>query len=348
MKRDLLKNQVLKLIVEEYIADAKPIGSVYLINKHQIQVSSATIRNVMADLEKEGLIQKSHTSSGRIPTFKGYEFYAKYLTNNVDEQMSERIKDIFARRRSSIDGIIDEAVSIISKITKLTVITSESAAQELLKSIALTPISDELSIIVIITSSGRVDTKELRLNQQLKLNDLKIAIRIFQERLHNIPLVEIPQTIKSLEPLLRNKIKHFEQLIESFVSQIFTSYVNMSQNHVFGKSYIIQAQDIERNNLVQIIDLIEKQSIWEAIDEKNYLEENLKLEILPSNASLISKRLNLNGHVKDISIVGPSRMDYSQAKNILNMIEKYALNLNATQAAHEPKLITAEKEKKNA
>lgn len=339
MKRSELKNNVLKLIVEEYISDAKPVGSIYLINKYDLNVCSSTIRNVMVALEDDGLIQKSHISSGRIPTAQGYEYYAKYLTRNIEDQMAEKIKDIFAHRRASIDATIDEAVSIISQITKLTVITSETKGTELLKSIALTPISETVSIIVIITSSGKVDTKELKLNSHLKLNDLKIAIRIFQERLHNIPLAQIPETIATLEPILREKIKNYEQLIESFVSQIFTSYVNMTQNHVFGKSYIIQAQDIERNNLVNIIELIEKQSIWESIDENNYLEENLKLEILPSNASLISKRLNINGHIKDVSIVGPARMDYSKAKNILQMIEKYALG-----ASNEPKLIANAKE----
>ena len=94
MKRNGLKNHVLKLIVEEYVADAKPVGSVYLINKYELKVSSATIRNIMVDLETAGLIQKSHTSSGRIPTARGYEFYAKYLTIAIEDQMAEKIKDL--------------------------------------------------------------------------------------------------------------------------------------------------------------------------------------------------------------------------------------------------------------
>lgn len=129
--------------------------------------------------------------------------------------------------------------------------------------------------------------------------------------------------LKMLEPILREKIKNYEQLIESFVSEIFTRYTNRTSNNIFGKSHIIKSHDIERNNLAKIIDLIENQSIWESIDEQNCLEDNLKLEILPSNASLISKRLNINGKIKDISIIGSTRMDYSKAKNILNMIEKY-------------------------
>lgn len=322
MKRSELKNKILKLIVEEYISEAKPIGSVYLINKYKLDISSATVRNIMVELEKENLIEKAHTSSGRQPTIDGYEFYAKFLSTSIDEKMKSKIKDIFSRRRTSIDDTIDEAVSIISEISKLTVITSDIKSDELLKSITLTPISEMNAIVVIITSSGRVDSKEFKLTSNLKMDDLKIAIRIFQERLHNVLLSKIPERVELLKPILKEKIKDYERLIEMFVDQVFTSYVNIASNKVFGKSYLIQAKDIERNQLVHIINLIENQSIWESINEKHYLEDNLKLEILPNNTSLISKRLNIDGQKKEVSVVGPVRMDYSKVKNILNVIEE--------------------------
>lgn len=318
------KNQILKYIVDEYVSNSKPVGSVYLINKYKMNISSATARNIMVILEKENLIEKSHTSSGRIPTPKGYEYYAKYLTINEEDKLASKIKDIFASRRSSIDNIIDEAVSIISEASKLTLVTSENKNDELLKSITLTPISNEIAIIVLITSSGKVDTKELKLSKRLNLDDLKIAIRIFQERLHNVKLVDIPKSIESLKPILKQHIKNYEELIQTFVIGVFQNYKNIANNKIYGKSHLIKSQDIKRQELANIIELIENQSIWESINEKNYLDENLKLEILPSNTSIISKRLLLNGSVKDVSVIGPTRMDYSKAKNLLNIIEKYA------------------------
>ena len=261
MRRENLKNEILKIIVEEYVYEPKPVGSVYLINKYNLDVSSATVRNVMADLEKEKFIEKSHTSSGRIPTTLGYEYYAKYLSSDIDEKLNSKIKDIFANRRSSIDHTINEAVSIISEISKMTVVTSEYKDGETLKSIALTPINDNVAIIVIITSGGRVDSKELNLIKNIKINDLKIAIRIFQERLHNVKLSEIPEVLKTLEPILKERIKNYEELIETFVTHVFTQYVHASNNQVFGKSYIIQSRDIQRQELAHIIDLIEHQSI---------------------------------------------------------------------------------------
>lgn len=323
MRNPEIRNKILKCIVEEYISSSKPVGSVNLINKYNLSISSATVRNIMVELEKENFIEKSHTSSGRIPTPKGYEYYAKFLTSTEEDKLASKIKDIFANRRSSIDAVIDEAVSIISEASKLTVVTSENKNDELLKSITLTPINDNSAIIVLITSDGRVDSKELKLSSKLNLDDLKIAIRIFQERLHNVKLVDIPHAIEALKPVLEKHIKNYEELIQAFVVGIFQSYKNIANNKVYGKSHLIKSQDIKRQELAQIIELIENQSIWESINDKNYLEENLKLEIFPSNASIISKRIMFNGITKDVSVVGPTRMDYSKAKNILNIIEKY-------------------------
>ncbi len=318
------QNEILKYIVEEYVSSSKPVGSVFLIQKYNLSISSATVRNVMASLEKEGMIEKSHTSSGRIPTSKGYKYYTKYLTSSTEDKLSIKIKDIFAQRRNSIDNIIDEAVSIISEASKMTVITSQINKEERLMSINFTPITNHDAIIVLITSGGIVDSKELKLSaKKLNINDLKIAIRIFQERLYNVKLIEIASSIETLKPILKENIKNYEELIEAFVNNIFNNYKNRSNNKVFGKSHLIKSDDIQRDELANIIELIEKQSIWESINEKNYLEENLKLEILPSNTSIISKRLSFNGETKDVSVIGPSRMNYAKAKNILNIIEKY-------------------------
>ncbi len=312
------QNEILKYIVEEYVSSSKPVGSVFLIQKYNLSISSATVRNVMASLEKEGMIEKSHTSSGRIPTSKGYKYYTKYLTSSTEDKLSIKIKDIFAQRRNSIDNIIDEAVSIISEASKMTVITSQINKEERLMSINFTPITNHDAIIVLITSGGIVDSKELKLSaKKLNINDLKIAIRIFQERLYNVKLIEIASSIETLKPILKENIKNYEELIEAFVNNIFNNYKNRSNNKVFGKSHLIKSDDIQRDELANIIELIEKQSIWESINEKNYLEENLKLEILPSNTSIISKRLSFNGETKDVSVIGPSRMNYAKAKNIL-------------------------------
>lgn len=324
MKANKNKDVILKYIIDEYISSSKPVGSVYLIEKYKLNISSATVRNIMALLEKENLIEKSHTSSGRIPTSKGYEYYAKNLIKDEnDEEILIKIKHIFEQRKLSIDIIIDEAVSIISEASKMTVITSEEQIEERLKSLTLTPINECVAIIVLITSSGRVDSKELRLSKNLNLNDLKIAIRIFQERLQNTKLIDISHSIELLKPILKKHIKNYEELIETLVTNIFVSYKNISKNKVFGKQHLIKSSDIKRQELANIIELIENQSIWESIDNKNHLEDNLKLEILPSNTSIFSKRLTIKNKVKDISVVGPKRMDYSKAKNILNIIERY-------------------------
>ena len=90
------KDRILKLIVEDFIQTAQPVGSHYLLDKYNLNVSSATIRNEMNQLEKEGLLEKTHTSSGRIPSTKGYKYYIEHLREKrVDDKIKNELKTIF-------------------------------------------------------------------------------------------------------------------------------------------------------------------------------------------------------------------------------------------------------------
>jgi len=91
------KNNYLKMIVESFIKYGLPIGSENLIKQNKLSVSPATIRNIMISLEKDGLIQKHHISSGRVPSIKGIKYYASELTSSPDELIKSKLKDIFSK-----------------------------------------------------------------------------------------------------------------------------------------------------------------------------------------------------------------------------------------------------------
>ncbi|MGL4343473.1 MAG: heat-inducible transcriptional repressor HrcA [Metamycoplasmataceae bacterium] len=314
--------EIFELIVKFYINTGMPVGSVNLIKKFNLNVSSATIRNIMASLEKKNMIEKSHISSGRIPSTLGLKYYAEFLADTPDEILLNKIKDIFSKRRINIDETIDEAAKLISEISGLTLITSDNSDINdiLLKSISLTQINKNESIVVLITSSGDVFNKTIALNDSMKINDLKVAIRLFQERLIDSKLRELKTKTKILIPLLKKQIKNCDEIIEAFVNNVF--YFNQEHNQkVYGKNFIIKTEDIERDKLNEIIELIENKSIWESIEEFSSKDEKMKIEIQDSNISLMSKRISVGNKSKDISIIGTKRMDYSTAKNVLNIIE---------------------------
>ncbi|MGL5205496.1 MAG: heat-inducible transcriptional repressor HrcA [Metamycoplasmataceae bacterium] len=312
----------LKMIVESFISYGLPIGSENLIKQNNLTVSPATVRNAMAVLEKEGYIEKHHSSSGRIPSIEGIKYYAENLTSSPDKMIELKLKDIFSKRWVSIDETIEQAASEISDLVGLTFVTSNINDKELLKSITLTEIDNNQSIIVLITSTGRVENKIFTLNERIKANDLRIAVRLLQERLVDVPINELSERLELLSQILKEKIKNAEELIVSFVSEIF-DFAAIHNRKIYGKSFIIESEDIKRHDLSKLINLIEHESIWDSIEGRSGEGENLKIDIGPFNTSMISKKITVGNYSKEMSIVGSHRMDYSKAKNILNMIEKF-------------------------
>ncbi len=312
----------LKLIIESYINDGEPVASQTLIKKYNLAISSATVRNEMTSLEKEGMLTKHHVSGGRVPSIKGLNYYAKFLSDGNVEDIDKMLQDIFAKRRISIDATIEEAVSLISNITNMTLVTSSSEANELLKSIQLTPINKENATIVLVTSTGRVESKLIEINNVVSLEDVRISIRLFKERLIDTPLKELAMKMEALAPILSKSVKNYEAVLEQFITKVF-DFHNKIINKVYGNSSLIKAKDIKREDLVHILDMIEHKSIWKTIEGKLDEDETLKIDIKPNNTSIISKKINVDNITKEISVIGTNRLDYRYAKQILYLLEKY-------------------------
>lgn len=254
------QKEYLKLIVDDYIATGSPVASSHFIQKYKLKISSATIRAEMNHLENEGYLQKAHTSSGRIPTTKGYDFYAQNLSTSDDKELINKLKDIFAKRRYSIDLALDEAARAISEIVGITLVTSTSQSGELMKSISLTPINKNMATIVIVTSTGRAVSKILEFSHHLKINDIRIAIRIFKERLVDTPLCELALKVQSLSPLLAQSVKNYEEIIQAFVGKIF-DFHQQTVNKVYGNANLIKSHEIKREDLANLLDLIQHNSV---------------------------------------------------------------------------------------
>ncbi|UUD36848.1 heat inducible transcription repressor HrcA [Mycoplasmopsis californica] len=308
----------LKLIVEMYISTGEPVSSGNLLEQYNLDVSSATIRNAMAKLESMDFLVKEHISSGRIPTVKGFEYYGRYLSEDNDTNVQSKIEDIFAKRRLSIDQTLDEALKKISEAYHLTIVTSKDNSSELLKSIQLIPISERQGTIIIVSSFGNVWSKLIDITSNQNIDDVKIAIRLFKERLVDTPLIELAERSKQLAPIFSKIVKNYETLLKNFVENVF-QFAQRNINTVYNKSNIILSRDISREDLNNLIETIENNSIWKTIENKTEDDKNIKIEIR-GDSTLISRRLENDSQIKEISVVGSKRIDYNAAKTTLNTI----------------------------
>ena len=292
---------IFKLIVETYIQTGEPIGSQKLVEKCDLSCSSATIRNIMAYLEKLEFLEKQHISGGRIPSTKGLEFYAKYLVYNPKKYFNEKLDDLLAKRRLNIDTTLDEAASVISKMANFTVIATTNNASETLKSIQLTPLNENSSIVVLV----------------------KVAIRLFKERLIDIPLIKLSEKANALMPIFQAQVKNYEIIMQKFIKTIFV-FEEETHNKTYNKGAIILSENISREDIAKVFELIEKHSVWEAIENNLDEDNNIKLDLSRPNLSIISKKINFNNskNIKEISVVGPSNINFEESFETINILEK--------------------------
>ena len=318
------QSEIFKLIVEAYIETGEPIGSKKLLEKNKLECSSATIRNIMSELEDFNLLEKLHTSGGRIPSTFGLEYYAKYLVYDPSKYFNQKLDNLLAKRRIRVDATIDEAASIISKMANFTVVATSNNASETLKSIQLTPINDSSAIVVIVTSSGKVDSKMFNYDKkEIELSDLKIAIRLFKERLIDTPLIELSDKAKALAPLFAKQIKNYELILQKFIKTIFV-FEEKTNTKAYNKNAIILSKNINREEIAKVLELIEEQSVWETIENNVDEDNNIKLDLSRPNLSIISKRINFenNENIKELSVVGPSNINFEESFETLDLLEK--------------------------
>ncbi|MCQ3915364.1 MAG: heat-inducible transcriptional repressor HrcA [Mycoplasmoidaceae bacterium] len=261
----LTKRQIdlLKIIVEQYINEATPISSKEVIHDFFKDLSSATIRNEMAYLEKVGLIEKTHTSSGRIPTSLGYEYYRnEILEPSLTVDLRKKLTKIFAKRLTSIETIIDESMAVINETLHLPSIVTTGETNETLKRIDLIPIHKNMAIIIVVTSSANITKNTITFNEGKVLEDISTCIRIFNDRLVDTPLEKLPEKIESIKDIIKNSVENYEFIMQGLVKKIFDIKYQYHTS-VHGTKYLTTQPEFKNdvNKLNEVLDLLDKTSI---------------------------------------------------------------------------------------
>jgi heat-inducible transcriptional repressor len=227
--------KILQIIVDEYAYTAQPISSKEIIEKYMPDISSATIRNEMAYLEKIKLLEKTHTSSGRIPSTDGYKYYeANILQPKLSLNIKKRLQKIFVQRDVSIDSIIDQSVSIINESLQLPSVVTTSQSGELLKRFDLIQIDKHTALILLVTSSGAVNKNTIKLNDEYQLDDLGVCVRIFNDRLIDTSIKDVPSKLKSIKEIIRSAVHEYEFCIRQIIEKIFNFNEVSSNTSVHG------------------------------------------------------------------------------------------------------------------
>ncbi|MBF8982014.1 heat-inducible transcription repressor HrcA [Lutibacter sp. B2] len=323
--------KILQAIIKDFITTAEPIGSRTLAKKYDLGISSATIRNEMADLEELGYLEQPHTSSGRIPSDKGYRLYVDHLMKNGTNPQKQKneIKKKFIKSVGEIEQIIENTAKFISETTKLTsIVLSPQLKQGKLKYVKLVSIDSNVILLIVVSETGIVKNTIIRVDEDYTFNDLEIISRIIDFKLKGIRICDITAFI--IENMYEEVIKY-----SAIVKKIFPALMNALEEMVSIELYL--------EGLTNIFDLPEYHNIDRArnfmtlLDQKEYLidlllsskeelditigKENKHLEM--KNCSLITATYQYNGFiVGKIGVIGPTRMDYSYTTSVVRSITR--------------------------
>ncbi|WP_339034731.1 heat-inducible transcriptional repressor HrcA [Spiroplasma endosymbiont of Cantharis rufa] len=321
------QNLILKSIIEEYIKTALPVGSKRIQEVLTMEVSSATIRNESAFLEEQGFLEKAHTSSGKVPSTKGYRYYVDNLmeSNNI-EDIKVQINEIFKKRGATIDEILEKTSSILSEMTKLATVvaTSEVNGELLLSKIELIPISNKSAVVIFVLSNGAIENKNINLDS-ITLEELRLSINLFNERLVNSKISEIETKSQAMIPVLRQQVKKYEFVLQTLIGALIHTDSNKSRTS--GVKYLLENPEFnDANKIKDIIQFIENASpfVWFNYQSKtNKTTVAIGLETGNENddIAVIGTNFPTKGGGKGaLALVGPKRIEYDKVSKLLEWI----------------------------
>ena len=298
------KKKVLQAIVEEYVNTAEPVSSNALTKNHGLDYSSATIRNEMAELEKCGYLDKTHTSSGRIPSEKGYRYYVDELLNENDISIEEvkYISDKLETKVNEIEDLTKIAANTISEVTHYTTVTIGPKTEE--------QIIKEIKFDEDVTQK-QVETMNYMFNNKLKGQPLETIDRPLEEYLYD----EMTYSINVIKPVIEQLKKVIQEDEKIYLEGANKSFELPEFNSLAVAKNFINVLDTKE----LVADMLNSGI---ADDIQVYIGEESEKEQL-KDFSVVTFKHKINGKdLGTIGIIGPKRMDYSKVISVMKYINK--------------------------
>lgn len=322
------QNELLRLIVETYISIVKPVGSKSLVKK--LKRSSATIRNDMAYLEKLGYLEKTHTSSGRVPSEEGYKYYVDNLMKQkkINDEELNKLQIILDNKSLAASDAIVKCMEIISDITNYTtVVLGKESANNTLKHVSIIPIDDHKVVAVVVTNTGHVENKQSIIPDNISISEIVKACEIINTSLVGTKLSDINQKLEyDIKPIIVDKIKGYESVMKFFHDAFNDFAVKNSDVFFGGKTNILKQPEYDEPNKIKgIISKLENIELVKRIETDNkdvniYIGEENKFD---NDVTIIKTSYNLNGEEGTLAIIGPKRMEYDKVVSLLNYLKSY-------------------------
>ena len=317
--------KILKLIVEKYIKDPIPVGS-KVISKI-LNCSSATVRNEMCALEEKNLLEKTHTSSGRIPSEDGYRYYVDHSMEpkKMTGEDMLKLQTVFHNQQLALSDVIMKSLQVISDMTNYTTVVLGSTSHEnLLKQIEVIPYDGVSMIVIIVTDRGHVEHKNIRL-QDVAMEDIKKTVNLINNLIVGTPIDEVSAKLEyEIKPIIGKYVKQHEQLYNAFY-HVFSDFTNQEVNVVGKNKFLSQPEFSNVDKIRTVFNKLDSPELLRSIEEDN--DNNIKVYIgsesnIDDDVTVIKTRFKNGNQEGTLAIIGPKRMEYDRVVSMLEYMRE--------------------------
>ena len=323
------QNEILRLIIQHYTTTGIPVGSKKLL-EDGVKSSSATIRNDMKALEEYGLLLKTHSSSGRVPSMKGYRYYVDHLLKPAEIDPGERslIRQSFGSEFREINDIIEHEASSLSELTSYTAFSLGPEVKERkLPGFRMVPLNDRQVIAIIVTDKGNVESQVFAVPASVSNEDLEKMTNIINDKLVGQPLLIVYHRLRTEIPMILHR--YFQtpdgmmSLFDSMLGHVFEEKVyvsgrlnlldfGVSMNNDQLKSVYSFMKNTEQ--LTSLLETTDQGSVPISVKIGSEIGNDLLDEM-----SMITATYEVAGHGKGtIALLGPTSMPYSKMFSLVD------------------------------
>lgn len=318
---------VLQAVIDSYISTGQPVGSTGLVKRYDFGVSSATLRNIMAELEELGFLTHPHTSAGRIPTDKGYRYYIDSLISfeQDHDDFQSRLSDVPDLHSGGLHELMEEASQFLATLSHHAgVIIAPSSQEDSYKHIEFIRLRGRQVLIIFVTKSGMVQNKLIDLDERIAQNELNAFSSYLDEELERWNLTQVRQRL--LERMEEAQRVFSKLMDETYRASREVNERDVDKVYIGGASHVIEAPDFA--------DVDKMRSLFKAFEDKYKLlrlldksvaAEGIKVFIgaenpyfLMQGCSLVVGKYKAGNVVGALGVIGPVRMQYKQVIQVVD------------------------------
>ena len=322
--------EILRAIVDEYVATQEPVGSKSIADRHGLGISPATIRNEMAILEEEGLITQPHTSAGRIPTDQGYRvFVDKLATVKPLSSAERRAIETFLEGALDLDDVVMRTVRLLADVTKqVAVVQYPSMVKSRVRHIELVSLSPARLMMVLITDAGRIEQRVIELTQDVSeqfLHTLRAA-------LNNAMMGHrLPEVADRISGILESYGIHERRDVAIVISSVIEMAMERPEEKIVlaGTANLARFHEDFSTTMHPVLEALEEQVVLLRLLGDTNQTVQVRIGHEQKDANLFTTSLVAVGYGTDetalggLGIIGPTRMDYAGSMAAVSAVARY-------------------------